>query len=191
MTFPERFSDLPEYAFPRLRRLLDAHPPGGEVVHMSIGEPKHAFPDWVGAIVAENADGFGRYPPNDGTPELLGAIADWYQRRYGQTLDPAIQIMALNGSREGLFNAALALCREDIRGQRPAILIPNPFYQVYAIGARQWVPSGQTPAKITSGSRWWPQYKKPSAGLRQSAKLCTHEGNVNGILSGTRPRSAF
>ena len=54
MTFPERFSGLPEYAFPRLRGLLDAHAPGGEVVHMTIGEPKHAFPDFVGEIIAES-----------------------------------------------------------------------------------------------------------------------------------------
>jgi aspartate/methionine/tyrosine aminotransferase len=43
--------------------------------------------------------------------------------------------MALNGTREGLFNAAVALIPEDKRGKRPAVLIPNPFYQVYALGA--------------------------------------------------------
>jgi aspartate/methionine/tyrosine aminotransferase len=43
--------------------------------------------------------------------------------------------MALNGTREGLFNAALALIPEHKRGRRPAVLIPNPFYQVYAVGA--------------------------------------------------------
>ena len=47
MIFPERFSSLPEYAFPRLRTLLDAYAPGGEIVQMTIGEPKHAFPAWV------------------------------------------------------------------------------------------------------------------------------------------------
>ncbi len=44
MRFPERFSNLPAYAFPRLRALLDHHPAGGPVRHMTIGEPKHAFP---------------------------------------------------------------------------------------------------------------------------------------------------
>lgn len=135
MTFPERFSNLPEYAFPRLRSLLDSHEPGGEVMHMTIGEPKHAFPHWVTDIIAEHAEGFGKYPPNDGSPELMGAISDWIMRRYGVQTDPATQIIALNGTREGLFNAAMALCPEQVRGQRPVILMPNPFYQVYAVAA--------------------------------------------------------
>jgi hypothetical protein len=40
MAFPERFSNLPNYAFPRLRALLDAHAPGGDPIAMTIGEPK-------------------------------------------------------------------------------------------------------------------------------------------------------
>ncbi len=135
MAFPERFSGLPEYAFPRLRRLLDPHAPGGPVVHMSIGEPKHAMPDFVGAVIAENLDGFGVYPPNEGTPELQAAISDWIGRRYGVAVEPDRQIMPVNGTREGLFSAGPALIPEQIRGQRPAVLIPNPFYQVYAVAA--------------------------------------------------------
>ena len=77
MTFPERFSNLPEYAFPRLRTLLDDYAPGGEPIAMSLGEPRHAFPDWVGQVIAEHTADFGRYPPNDGAPELLNAIAGW------------------------------------------------------------------------------------------------------------------
>ena len=135
MIYPERFSNLPDYAFPRLRKLLDAHAPGGEVVHMSIGEPRHPMPAFVGPVMAESLEGFAKYPPNDGTPELLDAIAGWIGRRYGVTLDPESRIMALNGTREGLFNAALALCPETKRGQRPVVVMPNPFYQVYAVAA--------------------------------------------------------
>ncbi len=134
MIFPERFSNLPEYAFPRLRALLDVHSPGGEVLQMTIGEPRHAYPAFLQDVIAANTDGFGKYPPNEGTPELLDAISDWLGRRYGVNV-PASQIMALNGTREGLFNAALALCPELKGGKRPAVLTPNPFYQVYAIGA--------------------------------------------------------
>ena len=77
--FPERFSNLPAYAFPRLRSLLDAHAPGvpaGEVVHMTIGEPRHAFPPWITEIITQHADGFGNYPVNEGMPALLEAITD-------------------------------------------------------------------------------------------------------------------
>lgn len=132
--FPERFSNLPAYAFPRLRALLDSHAPGGEVVNMTIGEPKHPFPDWLPQVLAENVDGFAVYPPNDGTPELLDAISGWIARRYDVTVTPD-RIMTLNGSREGLYNAAMALLPETKSGKQPTILIPNPFYQVYMIGA--------------------------------------------------------
>lgn len=134
MQFPARFSNLPEYAFPRLRALLDPHPAGGEVIHMTIGEPKHPMPPFVADVLAANLDGFGRYPANDGTPALLEAIGGWIARRYGVTLG-AERLMVLNGTREGLFNAALALSPETKNGQRPAILMPNPFYQAYTMAA--------------------------------------------------------
>ncbi|MDK3071570.1 aminotransferase class I/II-fold pyridoxal phosphate-dependent enzyme [Sedimentitalea sp. JM2-8] len=135
MNLPERFSNLPEYAFPRLRALLDVHAPGGDVVHMTIGEPKHAFPAWVTDVIVQNAAGFNSYPVNEGSPALLGAVADWVGRRYGVALDPATQVMALNGTREGLYNAAMALCPETRNGRKPVVLTPNPFYQVYMVAA--------------------------------------------------------
>ncbi|MEP5154229.1 aminotransferase class I/II-fold pyridoxal phosphate-dependent enzyme [Planktotalea sp.] len=137
--FPERFSNLPAYAFPRLRALLDHHTPGlsaGEdVIHMTIGEPKHAFPEWVSDVLAENVSGFNNYPPNEGAPELLSAAAGWVKRRFDADLDPATQVMALNGTREGLYNAAMTVCPETKNGKQPIILSPNPFYQVYMVAA--------------------------------------------------------
>ncbi|MGI3184798.1 aminotransferase class I/II-fold pyridoxal phosphate-dependent enzyme [Nioella aestuarii] len=135
MAFPERFSNLPAYAFPRLRALLDPHEPGADPINMTIGEPTHAFPNWVPQVIAENAAGFGKYPANDGTADLQQAIAGWILRRYGVTVDPAMQILPLNGTREGLFNACIALCPEEKRGKKPVVLTPNPFYQVYAVAA--------------------------------------------------------
>ncbi len=146
MKFPERFSNLPEYTWPRLRALLDPHEPGGEPINMTIGEPRHAFPDFVGPILADNLASFGNYPANDGSDDLLEAISDWIDRRFGVRL-PTAQIMALNGTREGLYNAAVALSAEEKNGQRPAILMPNPFYQVYAIGARA---SGAEPVFVSA-----------------------------------------
>jgi aspartate/methionine/tyrosine aminotransferase len=134
MAFPERFSNLPDYAFPRLRKLLDAHAPGGEPIAMTIGEPRHAMPDFVGPILAANLSGFGVYPPNDGTPELLAAISGWIARRYGVDITED-RLMVLNGTREGLFNAVVALCPETKAGKKPVVLMPNPFYQVYAVAA--------------------------------------------------------
>ena len=135
MAFPERFANLPPYAFPRLRALLDGHPAGGPVRHMTIGEPKHKFPAWISDIIAQTADQFNAYPANDGTPELRAAISGWFQRRFSVALDPDTQIMAANGTREALYNAAMALCPETKNGHRSVVLTPNPFYQVYMIAA--------------------------------------------------------
>jgi len=184
MTFPERFSNLPEYAFPRLRSLLDVHAPGGEVMHMTIGEPKHAFPSWVVQIIAENAEGFGRYPPNEGSPELRAAISDWIARRFGVKTDPDTQIMALNGTREGLFSAALALCPEEVRSQRPVILMPNPFYQVYAVAA---LAVGAEPVYVPAGPEtgFLPDYGALNADLLNRvaiAYLCS-PSNPQGAMA--------
>ena len=134
MAFPDRFQGLPEYAFPRLRRLLDASPAGGPVINMTIGEPRHPFPDWVPQVLAENTAGFASYPVNEGTPELLSVISGWIARRTGADV-LADRLIALNGTREGLYAAAMALCPEAKNGARPAVLMPNPFYQVYAVAA--------------------------------------------------------
>jgi aspartate/methionine/tyrosine aminotransferase len=135
MVFPERFSNLPVYAFPRLRNLLDGVSPGGDALRMTIGEPRHAFPNFVSEIIAKHAHEFGQYPPNAGAPELLEAIAAWVKRRFDVLINED-QIMALNGTREGLFGAAMALCPETKNGAQPKVLMPNPFYQVYSVAAQ-------------------------------------------------------
>ena len=131
MDYPERFENLPLYAFSRLRKLLDGVEPGDREISMTIGEPKHSFPEWVTDIIVQNAEGFNDYPANDGIPELKNEIVDWLQRRYSVSLDFQKNILALNGTREGLYNSLIALCPEKKNNSRPIVLIPNPFYQVY------------------------------------------------------------
>jgi aspartate/methionine/tyrosine aminotransferase len=170
MQFPERFSDLPEYAFPRLRRLLDGTQAGGPVLAMSIGEPQHGVPELVARIVAQHASEFGRYPPNEGAPDLLAAIGDWLGTRYGVTVGPE-RLIALNGTREGLFNAALALSPETKAGKRPAVLMPNPFYQCYAAAARACgAEPVQVPATETTG--FLPDFGALDAALLDRLTLC-------------------
>ena len=105
MNYPERFENLPLYAFSRLRELLDGVEPGGREISMTIGEPRHSFPEWVTDIIVQNAGGFNDYPANEGIPELKKQIVDWLQRRYSVSLDPQKNILALNGTREGLYNS--------------------------------------------------------------------------------------
>jgi aspartate/methionine/tyrosine aminotransferase len=186
MAFPERFSNLPDYAFPRLRKLLDAHAPGGDPIAMTIGEPRHPMPDFVGPILAANLAGFGVYPPNDGTPELLSAITSWIQRRYGATLAQD-QVMVLNGTREGLFNACVALCPETKGGKTPVVLMPNPFYQVYAVAA---LSVGAEPVYVpaTAATGFLPDYASlPPAVLDRVtiAYLCSPANPQGAVASRT------
>lgn len=165
MNYPQRFSELPEYAFPRLRTLLGDLSPGSNApVQMTIGDPRHAPPAFVGEVIAEYAPLFMSYPPNDGAPELLSACASWLKRRYGYKADSEREILALNGTREGLYNAAMALCPETKNGLTPAILTPNPFYQVYAVAS---LSVGAEPVYInaTAETGHLPDYDALDAGL--------------------------
>ena len=132
MDTPKRFANLPVATWPRLRALLDHITPGGDVINMTIGEPKHAFPAFVPDIINDTMASLSSYPNNNGTPELLGAIADWIKLRFDVSVSHD-QIMTLNGTREGLYNAAMALCPETKNGKQPVVLTPNPFYPVYGM----------------------------------------------------------
>jgi aspartate/methionine/tyrosine aminotransferase len=124
-------------AFTRLRRLLDPIPSGHEKpIVMTAGDPNEVMPGFVIDRMAEAKDLLGKYPMIRGSDELRGAIAAWITRRYGIAggVDAAREVHPINGSREGLFFAILpAVGRKRVAG-RPAVLIPNPFYQAY-IGA--------------------------------------------------------
>jgi aspartate/methionine/tyrosine aminotransferase len=124
--------------FVRLRELLGDLPPGKPAISLAVGEPQHAVPSFVGPVLAAHIAEFGKYPMNKGLDEFCQAVAQWLGRRYRlpRPIDPATEVLVLNGSREGLFLAAIAATRwvKDRRGP-PAILTPNPFYGAYEAGS--------------------------------------------------------
>ena len=124
--------------FVRLRELLGDMPPGKPGISMAVGEPQHPIPPFVGPIIAAHVDEFGRYPMNKGLDAFGEAVAQWLNRRYAlaRPVDPAAEVLVLNGTREGLFLAALAAKRWVApRTGRPVVLVPNPFYAAYSAGA--------------------------------------------------------
>jgi N-succinyldiaminopimelate aminotransferase len=124
--------------FVRLAELLADVKPALPVINLSVGEPQHPIPPFVGPIIAANVNSFGRYPAGKGTERFRRAAVDWLSWRYQlkRAPDPDSEILALNGTREGLFLAAIAAHRfVGPRLGRPVILIPNPFYAAYAAGA--------------------------------------------------------
>jgi len=145
--------ELVRSPFVRLARLLEGIAPGASPIDLSLGEPKALIPPFLGPTLQEHLSEFGRYPPIKGIPVLRQAIADWMGRRYPLLkgrIDAETHVLPLNGSREGLFSAifpALA-CKPEVK--RPAVLIPNPFYQAYAAAAAA---SGAEPEFLPSEAK--------------------------------------
>jgi N-succinyldiaminopimelate aminotransferase len=125
--------------FARLTELLAPYRPGKPLITLSLGEPQHPVPGFVGPVLAEHIADFGRYPIAKGIEPFRRAAANWLSTRFElpRPIDPDSEILVLNGSREGLFFAAITAARHvgERRG-RPAILVPNPFYPAYGAGAR-------------------------------------------------------
>ncbi|MBN9596010.1 MAG: aminotransferase class I/II-fold pyridoxal phosphate-dependent enzyme [Afipia sp.] len=125
--------------FARLADLLSPYKPGKPLINMSLGEPQHPVPGFVGPVLANHVNDFGRYPIAKGIEPFRQAAAAWTTRRFGlaRAVDPETEVLVLNGSREGLFFAAIAAARYVApRKGAPVILMPNPFYPAYAAGAR-------------------------------------------------------
>jgi aspartate/methionine/tyrosine aminotransferase len=124
--------------FARLAKILEPITPALSPINMSIGEPKHGVPAFVAGVLAEHIADFGKYPPIKGSLDFRAAVAAWLENRYGLAgaIDAETMILPLNGSREGIFYAAIeARLASKKSVETPAILIPNPFYQAYAAGA--------------------------------------------------------
>src|SRR6202044_1964706 len=125
--------------FARLAELLAPYQPGKPLITLSLGEPQHPVPDFVGPVLAKHIGGFGRSPIAKGIEPFRRAAANWLSSRFElpRPLDPESEILVLNGSREGLFFAAITAARYvGTRRGKPAILLPNPFYPAYGAGAR-------------------------------------------------------
>ncbi len=124
--------------FVRLTDLIAGIEPGMPPINLSVGEPQHPIPPFVGPALAAHLADFGRYPANKGVEPFRRAVAAWLNRRYklARPVDPESEVLVLNGTREGLFLAAIAARRWVAhRAGKPAVLIPNPFYAAYAAGA--------------------------------------------------------
>src|SRR5438270_9811185 len=125
--------------FLRVAELLAPYQPSKPLITLSLGEPQHPVPAFVGPTLAAHVADFGRYPIAKGIEPFRRAAASWLSRRFTlpRPIDPESELLVLSGSREGLFLAALtAAGYVGERKGRPAILIPNPFYPAYAAGAR-------------------------------------------------------
>ena len=132
MRFADRISQVPPYLFVQIsRKIAEKRAKGIEVISFGIGDPDIPTPDYV---LDELRDAAGsppnhRYPESEGLPEFREAVADWYHRRFGVTLDPDKEVLSLIGAKEGI--AHVALCFLD---PGDIALVPDPAYPVYSVG---------------------------------------------------------
>ena len=144
-------AQLQPYPFERLRQLFSGVTPNPALrpISLGIGEPQHATPpflqDALDAAVRSVPSGLAAYPATAGSVKLREAFAAWLQRRYGLALNPATQMLPVNGSREALFALAQTLINpaSNAHGTPPFVVCPNPFYQIYEgaailAGAQPW-----------------------------------------------------
>lgn len=126
---------LQPYPFEKLRQLFAGVSPGNyPEIKLSIGEPQHETPEFIKAALTANLAGLANYPTTQGLPALRKAIAAWLERRYGLAgVNPDMEILPVNGSREALFAfAQTVLAPQKIaNGELPLVVSPNPFYQIY------------------------------------------------------------
>jgi len=128
----ERLSHLPPYPFARWAdQVAAARQRGLDVIRLDIGDPDMPPADAVIQTLCRSVrrlDCHG-YPGYRGIPALRQAIAAYYDRRFGVSLDPESEVLPLIGSKEGLINAALAYL-----GPGDLALVPDPGYAPYARG---------------------------------------------------------
>lgn len=128
---------LHRYPFERLAALKDGVDAPAELEHiaLSIGEPRHQPPALVVDALREAAGDLGSYPTALGSDALREAIVAWLLRRFGLpqgSLDPATQVLPVNGTREGLFSLVQAVVDATATaGGPPLVAMPDPFYQIY------------------------------------------------------------
>lgn len=125
-------SRLQPYPFERLKQLFAGVTPNPEfpAISLGIGEPKHATPAFIKEALSNSLGALAAYPATAGDLKLRTAFTDWLQTRYSLALDPATQVLPVNGSREALFSLAQTVIDATVSPQ-PVVISPNPFYQIY------------------------------------------------------------
>jgi len=132
VNFARRIEKLPAYLFAEIsRKIAEKRSQGTDVVSFAIGDPDLPTPEHILESLREASrdPANHRYPETEGLPELREAIARWYERRFGVSLDPESEVLPLIGSKEGVGH--IALCFID---PGDVALVPDPGYPVYSVG---------------------------------------------------------
>jgi LL-diaminopimelate aminotransferase len=128
----DRLRGLPPYLFARIDEMKrEALGRGVDLIDLSIGDPDIPTPEHVVEAMrkAVGDPGHHRYPSSEGMPRFREAVAGWYERRFGVTLDPGGEVISLMGSKDGVGHMPFAFVNPG-----DVVLVPTPGYPVYSIG---------------------------------------------------------
>jgi LL-diaminopimelate aminotransferase len=131
MKFSKRVENLPPYLFVEIsRKIAEKKAKGEEIISFAIGDPDIPTPTHIINRLCQAAQDPAnhRYPETDGLPALRQAIAEWYKRRFGISLNADKEVLPLIGAKEGI--AHIALCFIDAGD---IALVPDPGYPVYSV----------------------------------------------------------
>lgn len=168
-------------AFERLRQLLHGVMPGAYPTRLDLGEPQQQLPPFIQAALCQHSHLLAKYPDNYGSDNLLHAICDWIARRYEVRLSEE-NLLVLNGSREGLFTAMLALCKG---GHGSRVLMPNPAYQAYRAAALI-INAEPVPVPADPASGYMPDYGALPDRILNSVEavyICSPSNPQGGVAS--------
>ena len=127
-----RIRRLPPYVFAEVNAMkAAARAAGADIIDFGMGNPDLPTPPHIVEKLVETVQDprTHRYSNSRGIPGLRKALAGYYQKRFGVTLDPETEAIVTIGSKEGLANLAQA-----ITGPGDMILVPNPSYPIHQFG---------------------------------------------------------
>ena len=183
MRFARRMERVPPYLFVEIsRKIAEKKAQGINVISFGIGDPDIPTPDNIIERLRETASDAPnhRYPETDGLPEFRQAAANWYQRRFGISLDADKEVLSLIGAKEGIGHVALCfLDPGDIA------LVPDPGYPVYSVGT--WFAGGECHwMPLLEENGWLPDLDAIPEEVAQKAKVMwlNYPNNPTGAVAG-------
>ena len=183
----QRLELLAAYPFERLARLKAGITPPASLSHiaMSIGEPKHAPPQFVIEALRRELGKLDSYPVTAGLPEMRAACAAWLERRFKVRVLPESMVLPVNGTREALFSFVQAVVSTGGTQSKPVVAMPNPFYQIYE-GAALLAGAEPVFLNTTGGNRFQPDLDAVSAEVWKRCEilfLCSPGNPTGAVLS--------
>jgi LL-diaminopimelate aminotransferase len=183
MELAKRLNRLPPYLFVEItQKIAELRARGEDVINFAIGDPDLPTPSYIIEYMCQAAHDptNHRYPETAGLPKLRQAIAEWYERRFGVTLNPAKEVLPLIGSKEGIGHMALCFIEPD-----DLALVPDPGYPPYSLGT---ILAGGEPyfMPLKEENDFLPDFKAIPAEVSDKAKLMwlNYPNNPTGATAG-------